>query len=404
MLVHMVSEHASPLAVLGGEDAGGQNVHVAALAGALAGRGHEVTVFTRRDSPHLPPSVRTPAGFVVEHVDAGPPRAVSKDALMPHMRAFAEHLTRRWLTEPPDVVHGHFWMSGWAALTGAQQLGIPVVQTFHALGSVKRRHQGGADTSPPERHRLEPLVARRAQAVIATCTCEAEDLYALGVHPSRLEIVPCGVDLRLFRPDGPAAARDGRPRVLSVSRLVRRKGLDTVLEAMASLPGAELLVAGGPARADLDRDPEVARWRAVAERHGIADRVVFLGGVPHEDVPALMRSADVVVGVPWYEPFGMVPVEAMACGTPVVASAVGGHLDTVVDGVTGLLVPPHDPQALTAALHDVLHAPHRRRALGAAAARRVRALYSWERVAQGTEAVHAKVTDRAAVPMGEASS
>jgi D-inositol-3-phosphate glycosyltransferase len=185
---------------------------------------------------------------------------------------------------------------------------------------------------------------------------------------------------------------------------VRRKGLDTVLEAMARLPEAELLVAGGPARRDLDRDPEVARWRAVAERHGISDRVVFLGGVPHEEVPALMRSADVVVGVPWYEPFGMVPVEAMACGTPVVASAVGGHLDTVVDGTTGLLVPPRDPRALAGALRRVLDAPGWRRTLATAAVRRARSLYSWEHVAQGTEAVYTKVADRAAVPMGEARS
>ncbi|WP_344455367.1 glycosyltransferase [Actinocorallia aurantiaca] len=402
----MVSEHASPLATLGGEDAGGQNVHVAALAEALAGRGHEVTVFTRRDSPGLPRTVRT-RGFTVEHVDAGPAEPVSKDELMPYMPYFAEFLAQRWTEDLPDIVHGHFWMSGWAALSGTARPGVPdvpVVQTFHALGVVKRRHQGGADNSPPARRRLESLVARRAHTVIATCTSEADDLRALGVHPFRLEIVPCGVDLRLFRPDGPAAGRNGRFRVLSVSRLVRRKGLDTVLEAMARLPEAELLVAGGPARRDLDRDPEIARWRAVAERHGISDRVVFLGGVPHEEVPALMRSADVVVGVPWYEPFGMVPVEAMACGTPVVASAVGGHLDTVVDGTTGLLVPPRDPRALAGALRRVLDAPGWCRTLATAAVRRAHSLYSWEQVAQGTEAVYTKVADRAAVPMGEARS
>jgi hypothetical protein len=170
--IDMVSEHASPLATLGGADAGGQNVHVGALAVALAERGHEVVVHTRRDDAGLPDSVPFAPGVTVEHVPAGPPRPIPKDDLLPYMTGFRAHLARRWLTRPPDVVHAHFWMSGLAALDGAREHGVPVVQTFHALGSVKRRFQKEADTSPPGRVRLEGRVGREATAIVATCTDE----------------------------------------------------------------------------------------------------------------------------------------------------------------------------------------------------------------------------------------
>ncbi|WP_119730650.1 glycosyltransferase [Thermomonospora amylolytica] len=388
MIIHMVSEHASPLAVLGGADAGGQNVHVAALATALGARGHQVTVHTRRDSPDLPARVPLAPGVVVEHVPAGPPRPVPKDELLPYMPEFAEELGRRWLDERPDVVHAHFWMSGYAALLAARDLDVPVAQTFHALGSVKRRHQREADTSPPERRWLEPRVAREADAVIATCSSEVQELCAYRVRPDSAVVIPCGVDLDLFRPDGPVALRGDRPRVLSIGRMVPRKGVDTAIEAIAAVPDAELVVAGGPGAEELDADPEARRLRALADEHGVADRVTFLGRVPHDEAPALMRSADAVVSVPWYEPFGMVPVEAMACGTPVVASAVGGHLDTVIDGVTGLHVPPRDPAALAGRLTELLADRRRRTRLGRAGARRARALYSWERIAASTESVY----------------
>src|SRR5690242_7740256 len=155
MKIAMVSEHASPLAVLGGVDAGGQNVHVAELASALARQGDDVVVHTRRDFAELPRRVTLCPGVEVDHVDAGPPTEVPKDELLAHMPAFADELREQWAADPPDVVHSHFWMSGLAALDAARDLGIPVVHTFHALGIVKRRHQGAADTSPPTRVKLE---------------------------------------------------------------------------------------------------------------------------------------------------------------------------------------------------------------------------------------------------------
>src|SRR5829696_8876597 len=172
MRIAMVSEHANPLALLGGADAGGQNVHVGALSAQLAARGHDVTVYTRWTAPDVPQCVRTPDGYVVEHVPVGPPEDVPKDDLLQHMPAFARYLEARWREQPVDLVHAHFWMSGVAATRAAGHVGVPVVQTFHALGTVKRRQQGDRDTSPPERLGLERRLCRRVNHVVATCTDE----------------------------------------------------------------------------------------------------------------------------------------------------------------------------------------------------------------------------------------
>jgi len=390
MKVAMVSEHASPLAVLGGTDAGGQNVHVAALSAALARRGAEVVVHTRRDDPALPARVDAAPGVTVEHVDAGPAEPIPKDDLLPHMDEFAERLRRSLLADPPDVVHAHFWMSGRAALAAARPLGIPVVQTFHALGVVKRRHQGAKDTSPPTRRREEATLAREADRIVATCSDEVFELVRIDADLRRVAVVPCGVDLGMFRPDGPAAPRpSGAARLLVVSRLVERKGIGDVIAAMARLPGVELVVAGGPPAAELAGIPEAARLAALAERVGVAGRVRLLGRVGRCDLPALYRSADLVVNVPWYEPFGIVPLEAMACGVPVVVSAVGGLVDTVVDDVTGIHVPPRRPGLLAAAVAALLADPERRATLAATGARRARRRYGWDRIAGSTLEVYA---------------
>ncbi|WP_169986728.1 glycosyltransferase [Microbispora sp. H10836] len=381
MRIALVSEHASPLANLGGVDAGGQNVHVAALALALAERGSEVVVLTRRTSPDQPDAVPMAPGVTVEHVPAGPAEPLPKDELLPYMPEFGADLARRWKAEPPDVAHAHFWMSGLATLTAAEPLGIPVVQTYHALGTVKRRWQGEADTSPPSRIAIERDIGRQAVAVVATCSDEVRELVAMGVPRDRIAVVPCGVDLGLFRPDGPVFPRGDRPRVLSIGRMVPRKGVDTVVRALRHVPDAELVIAGGD-----PGDEESARLRTLAGGLGLGDRVRLIGSVSRPEVPGLMRSADVLVTVPWYEPFGMVPLEALACGVPVIASAVGGHLDTVAG--CGVLVPPRRPRALSRALVDLLTRPDLRAALSAAGARRARARYGWPRIAEQTESVY----------------
>ncbi len=386
MRIAMVSEHASPLAVLGGVDAGGQNVHVAALAIGLARRGNDVVVHTRRDDLRPPRRLPLTDGVLVDHVPAGPPAEVPKDALLPHMDDFAADLAQQWRQRPPDVVHAHFWMSGFAALRAARPLGIPVVQTFHALGVVKKRNQGPHDTSPAERLGIEKSLIQSVDAIVATCSDEVFELVRLGVDRQRVSVVPCGVDLSLFTPTGEVdLRRSDRHRIVFVGRLVQRKGIGNAITALGALPDTELVVAGGPEPAGLDLDPEVRRLRGLAERQGVADRVVFRGRLGRAELPPLLRSADVVVCVPWYEPFGIVPLEAMACGVPVVASAVGGLVDTVVHGETGVHIPPRNPDALATALRDLLDNPGRRAAYGAAGARRARSRYSWERIAALTE-------------------
>jgi glycosyltransferase involved in cell wall biosynthesis len=393
--IAMVSEHASPLAALGGVDAGGQNVHVAALAAALAARGHDVVVHTRRDDPGLPEVLHVVAGYAVHHLDAGPAEPVPKDALLPYVPAMAAGLRAAWTEARPDLVHAHFWMSGLAAVRAAPAR-APVVQTFHALGWVKRRHQGLRDTSPRARHRLEPELARRVDHVVATASDERRELVRHGVAAERISVVPCGVDLDAFIPVGPVAVRGSHPRLLMVNRLVERKGVETAVRALAGVPDAELVVAGGPPAADLDADPEARRLRAVAAEVGVDDRLVLLGAVARTDVAPLLRSADAVVCTPWYEPFGIVPLEAMACARPVVATAVGGLVDTVVHASTGLLVPAQDPGALAAALRRILHHAAAARTMGRRGRARVEERYGWAQVAAATEAAYARALAPAA--------
>ncbi len=402
MKIAMVSEHASPLAMLGGVDAGGQNVHVAELSAAMARAGHEVAVYTRRDAPGLPDRVSTPQGYTVVHVPAGPSEHLPKDELLDHMGIFAGYLADHWQADRPDVAHAHFWMSGVATQLAARTVRIPTVQTFHALGVVKRRHQGSADTSPAVRVKLERLLARNATWIAATCTDEVFELTRMGRTRNRVSVVPCGVDLDTFSTEGPVAARGAAHRIISVGRMVPRKGFQTMIEALPGIADAELLIVGGPPADRLDGDAEVRRLRALASDAGVADRVVFTGAVARHDMPALLRSADVVACTPWYEPFGIVPLEAMACGVPVVASAVGGMLDTVVQDVTGRLVAPKRPRELVEAVSSMLRDSFLRRSLGLAGRDRACARYSWDRVAVDTVRIYERLAEGATqqlVPM-----
>ncbi len=397
MKIAMISEHASPLAAaLGGADAGGQNVHVAQLSAGLARQGHQVRVYTRRDDPDLPERVSAAEGYTVVHVDAGPAERLPKDELLQYTGMFGRRLDADWRHERPEVAHAHFWMSGVAGQLAARRHRIPAVQTFHGLGVVKKRHQGARDTSMPARLRLETLIAREAAWVTASCTDEVFELRRMGRDRARISVVPCGVDLDRFCPQGAVAHRTERPRIVSVGQLVPRKGFDSIIEALSVIARAELVIAGGPAATQLGSDPEARRLRRLAEKFGVADRVHLVGAVAHDDMPALLRSADVVACTPWYEPFGIVALEAMACGVPVVATAVGGMLDTVVHDVTGLLVPAKKPRETAAAINGILRDSFLRESLGASGRDRARARYSWDRITTDMVRIYRRVADRAA--------
>nr|WP_084721846.1 glycosyltransferase [Rhodococcus marinonascens] len=380
----MVSANAGPLDVSDCDDIRGQNIHLAELSAALTRAGHDVTVYTRKDSENAPQRVTAPGGYTVVHVPAGPPRPMSEEESLPLMGEFGGFLKSEWEAERPDIVHAHYWMSGIATQLAARTLGIPVIQTFHALGVVEQRFGDTEFSAAKNRIRLEQLIARGSTRVVATCTDEVLELSHLGLPRSRTSVVPSGVDVSAFTPEGRTDEKGKRHRLVMAGRLAPSKGFDTAIEALAHFPDTELVIAGGPAADDVADNSEATRLLKVARNAKVRNRVRIIGRVPREDMPSLLRSADAVVCTPWYEPFGMVPLEAMACGTPVVASAVGGMRDTVVDGITGRLISPRNPMRLAEALRQIFDDDALRTGYGMAGCDRARARYSWDRVATDT--------------------
>jgi D-inositol-3-phosphate glycosyltransferase len=410
--VGLISEHASPLAAIGGVDSGGQNIYVDQVARHLVAQGHAVDVFTRRDDPALPEVVEPVPGLRVIHVDAGPACFVPKEKLLAHMPEFARHCGPWFAGRGYDVVHANFFMSGWVGLRLKRRFGVPLVVTFHALGLVRREHQREADAFPPERIRIERALVAEADRIVAECPQDKVDLARLyGADPAALAMVPCGFDAGEFSPMDRAVARKqlGIPRgefmVLQLGRMVPRKGIETVIRAMAVLPAgipARLRIVGGDCELpDEQRTPEIARLRSVARECGVHDRVQFEGCRPRDALRAWYAASDVFVTTPWYEPFGITPLEAMACARPVVGSAVGGIQYTVEDGLTGLLVPPKDPALLAQRLLTLHAEPLRAAAMGQAGLERVQRMFTWEQVARRLAAVYAGAAQpRERVPVG----
>jgi glycosyltransferase involved in cell wall biosynthesis len=288
----------------------------------------------------------------------------------------------------PDIVHALRWTSGLAALAATRDSHIPLVQEFSSLGVTEPlRARGGAVATA--RMRLEPAIGRGAAAVVATHSAEVPDLANLGVHRSSIRVIPWGVDTSTFTPEGPVAERNGRPRLLTTADLTERAAMETLLRALTKVPNAELVIVGGPADAHRHHDAyaELAKFAAAL---GVSDRVIFCGEVEHAGMPALLRSADLVVSTCQYEPSGMTSLQAMACGTPVIAPPVDGHADAVVDGTTGILIPPGRPALLAQRIRQLLAHPMLLEAYGVAAADRARSRYSWDRIAAETLAVYDK--------------
>jgi glycosyltransferase involved in cell wall biosynthesis len=367
--IAMISLQLNPLTARRDPDAIGQRLHVAKLSEALHRAGHQLTIYTRQVDRRLPDQVRIDHGLDVVHVPAGPARSLGRDEVIPHIGEFARFLNARWATEAPDVIHAHHWTSGLAAVLSARRTAIPIVQSCHGL-------EGGDSTD------IERLVGRGAAAVLATSGYEADELARLGVRRSRISTVPWGVDTRMFSVNGPVAERNGILRVLTAGGLAPHTGVDDLIIALAVVSCTELVVVGGPRRSELAGDVKFHRLCELAAQQGVADRVSFLGRVPHSDMPALLRSADVVACPQRSASFGVVPLEAMACGVPVVASAVGGLAESVVHEMTGLHVPPGRPALLARALRVLLADGVRRQELGAAGQDRTHVRYAWDRVAR----------------------
>jgi D-inositol-3-phosphate glycosyltransferase len=409
--IAMISDHASPLAAVGGIDSGGQNIYVAETARHLAARGYVVDIFTRKDQPDLPDVVDWLPGVRVIHVPAGPAAFVRKEDLLPLMGDFGAFVERFAAKERYDLVHAHFFMSGVVALQLKAALGLPFVVTFHALGLVRRLHQGFADEFPAKRITIERDVMHGADAIVAECPDDRRNLVTLyNTDPSKIAVIPCGFAPEEFWPIAPRFARRALglpsdvPVLLSLGRLVPRKGIDNVIRALGVLVRrlgvpAELLVVGGNSDiADPATTPEIGRLRAIAAAEGVADRVTFTGRRSRELLKLYYSAADAFVTTPWYEPFGMTPVEAMACGTPVVGARVGGIKYTVLDQRTGFLVPPNDPVVLADRLNELCCSPRMAEAFSKLAVRRAYGLFRWERVAQLLAILYADVQRSAVVP------
>jgi glycosyltransferase involved in cell wall biosynthesis len=393
MKIALVAQHAMPIPGDGAQQ-GGEDIRLGELSRSLAAKGHRVTVYAQQLNASLPAKAELHPGVRVEYI--GPAGSCEESELLARVPQFSRPLRERWSRQRPDVVHALRWTSGLAALAAARDLRIPVVQSFNSLGVAERRHRVIPLNAGTERIRLEPAIGRSVSAVVAGSSDEESDLARLGVPRRSIKVIPCGVDTCEFTPEGPVANRTARPRLVTVTDLTEHDSLATLLHAMSKVPGVELIVAGGPPRAELPADQGYRSLAALADSLDVSGRVLFAGQVSRGALPPLLRSADLLVSVSEYEPSGMVSVEAMACGTPVVASAVGGQEDAVVDGTTGILVPPGRPALLAQRIRQLLAHPMLLEAYSVAATDRARSRYSWERIAHETLAVYDSALDAAA--------
>jgi phosphoheptose isomerase len=408
--IAMISEHASPVSPLGGIDSGGQNVYVGQLALHLAAAGYEVDVFTRRDNTTQPEVLQWRDRVRVVHVPAGPACFVAKEDMLPYMGDFRAFMEARWSQLGGySLIHANFWMSGLVAAELKRRLRVPFVITFHALGKVRRRHLNEADGFPDERFEIEERLVREADSIIAECPQDRLDLVELyGADPGCIAIVPCGFSLDELSPVPREDARrvidipPEQPMVLQLGRLVPRKGIDTLVRALGMLRRQHeleprLLVVGGDSdQPDPGKTPEIGRLNAIARDEGVDDLVTFTGRRDRDCIRYFYSAADVFVTTPAYEPFGMTPLEAMACARPVIGAKVGGIKYTVEHGKTGFLVPPGDAGALAERLAFLLRNPEVAERMGRAGLERARARFTWTGVTKLTASVYESVLSQPA--------
>jgi D-inositol-3-phosphate glycosyltransferase len=410
--VATLSVHTSPLDQPGAGDAGGMNVYIVEVSRRLAARGIAVDVFTRATSSDLPPVVEMSPGVTVRHVSAGPFEGLGKEELPGQLCAFTAAVLREEAQHEPgfyDVVHSHYWLSGQVGWLARDRWSVPLIHTAHTLAKVKNAALATGDRPEPRARVIgEEQVVAEADRLIANTEEEAAQLVGhYGADPARTLVVPPGVDLERFTPGDRAAARravgvpDDAVLLLFVGRIQPLKGPDVLLGAAARMLADDpalrarlrVHVVGAPSGSGLEAPRKLEELAAAL---GIADVVRFLPPQPPERLAEHYRAADVAVVPSHNESFGLVALEAQACGTPVVAAAVGGLRTAVRDGVSGVLVPGHDPADYAAAIRSVLP----RRQLLAAGARRHAARFSWERTADSLVAAYASAAEEMARSFG----
>jgi glycosyltransferase involved in cell wall biosynthesis len=355
------------------------------LARALARQGHRVTIYTRLDGTAPARAAILGRGISIEQVPAGPARPLPAEQAARHMPELARYVAAAWQASLPDVVHAFTWTSGLAALGAVRETPVPLVQTFGSLAAAE--HRAGAQVSA-SRLRLETLIGRKAAVVLASSSDEAAELARLGVARPSVRVIPCGVDTDLFAPVGERSGRGRSARLVASVSHGHPAGLPTILRVVAQLPDVELVIVGGPDGRHLPRTGPFRDLARLAAELRIRGRVKFAGEVRQAALPALLRSADVLVSASAYEPDGLAAIQAMACGTPVIAAAAGAPQDAIVDGTTGVLILPENPAMLAHRLRRLLATPALLQAYGIAGADRARSRYSWGRIGRETEAVY----------------
>jgi glycosyltransferase involved in cell wall biosynthesis len=411
--IAFISEHASPLATLGGVDSGGQNVYVAELSKYLAKRDYQIDIFTRWDNPELAAEVDWIPGVRVIHVKAGPVSSIPKEQLLQYMPEFRESILRFIQNESIqyELIHANFFMSALVALELKCLLGIPFVVTFHALGQVRRIYQKDQDKFPAERLMIEEDAVRLADQIIAECPQDREDLIKYyNASPDKITIVPCGFNPDEFYPISQTLSRvilqlDSEEKIiLQLGRMVPRKGVDNVVKALSKLKSenqpVRLVVVGGESDApDPILCPEIARLQKIATEEGILDSITFVGRKNRDVLKYYYSAADIFITTPWYEPFGITPLESMACGTPVIGSNVGGIKYSVVNGKTGYLVPPNDPSALANKIRALISNPVLLKNMKLNAIKRVNSNFTWAKVAKMVDSMYDKLLMPAEAPI-----
>jgi len=383
--VATVSVHTSPIDQPGAGDAGGMNVYICEVAKRLAARGVQVEIFTRATSSDLPPRVELSDGVTVRHITAGPYEGLDKNELPAQLCAFTSGVLRVEAMHEPgyfDLVHSHYWLSGQVGWLAKERWGVPLVHSMHTMARVKNTALADGDTPEPNARAIgEAQVVAEADRLLASTVDEADALVRLyDADPAKVVTVAPGVDLGVFAPGNRAEARArlGLDRdsvmLLFVGRIQPLKAPDVLLRAAASMVARDpelrdrlrIVVVGGPSGTGL-AEPE--QQQKLAGALGIADLTQFERPVHQERLADYYRAADLTVVPSYTESFGLVAVESQACGTPVVAASVGGLRTAVADGVSGALVPGHDPHDYAAAIAGLIVRPELRAALARGAVR-----------------------------------
>lgn len=403
--IAFISEHASPLATLGGTDSGGQNVYVAEVPKQLAKLGYSVDIFTRKESEDTDEVVNWLPGIRVIHIKAGPEAVIAKEKLLALMDEFAMNMMSFIRKEEINyqLVHANFFMSALVASKVKKVFHIPYVVTFHALGLVRKMFQKEMDLFPEERIEIEKFILSNADQIIAECPQDKEDMIRLyHAPPENISIIPCGFSCKEFYPVEQKKARkylgldENEKIILQLGRMVPRKGVDNVIKAMGKIrknkESFRLLIVGGPDDVpDPLRCPELARLNQLAKDEGVHDCVTFTGRKQRDVLKYYYSASDIFITTPWYEPFGITPLEAMACGTPIIGSNVGGIKYTVEEGKTGFLVPPNNPKALAAKIENLVSDERLLVAMKHNCLKRVNKHFTWKSVATSCHSLYEKI-------------